>query len=63
MAGVSLSKQQELLDAQSIALNGLHSLSKVQSEALEESRYIILWIWNEFRTCLNFSHFLLDLQE
>ncbi|KAL0549061.1 hypothetical protein IC582_013541 [Cucumis melo] len=38
MAGVSLSKQQELLDAQSIALNGLHSLSKVQSEALEESR-------------------------
>ncbi|CAK9322236.1 unnamed protein product [Citrullus colocynthis] len=38
MAGLSLDKQQELLDAQSTALNGLHSLSKVQSEALEESR-------------------------
>ncbi|KAG6581258.1 Protein GAMETE EXPRESSED 1, partial [Cucurbita argyrosperma subsp. sororia] len=38
MAGLSLDKQQELLDAQSTALNGLHSLSKVQSEALEDSR-------------------------
>lgn len=37
MAWLSLNKQQELLDAQSIALSGLHSLSKVQSEALEES--------------------------
>ena len=42
MAGLSLDKQQELLDAQSTALNGLHSLSKVQSEALEDSRYIKL---------------------
>ncbi|XP_022143320.1 protein GAMETE EXPRESSED 1-like [Momordica charantia] len=38
IAGLSLDKQKELLDAQSTALNGLHSLSKVQSEALEESR-------------------------
>lgn len=55
MAWLSLNKQQELLDAQSIALSGLHSLSKVQSEALEESGYKKLWIWNRFRTCLNFS--------
>ncbi|CAK9318017.1 unnamed protein product [Citrullus colocynthis] len=38
MAWLSLNKQQELLDAQSIAFSGLHSLSQVQSEALEESR-------------------------
>ncbi|XP_041002437.1 protein GAMETE EXPRESSED 1 [Juglans microcarpa x Juglans regia] len=38
MAGVSLEKQQQLLDGQSTALEGLKSLTKFQSDALEESR-------------------------
>ncbi|MED6143283.1 hypothetical protein PIB30_004786 [Stylosanthes scabra] len=38
MAGVSLDKQQQLLDGQSTALEGLNSLSEFQSKALEESR-------------------------
>ncbi|XP_024641633.2 protein GAMETE EXPRESSED 1 [Medicago truncatula] len=38
MAGVSLEKQQELLDGQSTALKGLNSLNEVQFKALEESR-------------------------
>ncbi|XP_044506867.1 protein GAMETE EXPRESSED 1-like [Mangifera indica] len=38
MAGVSLEKQQELLQGQSTALDGLQFLTKFQSEALEESR-------------------------
>ena len=40
MAGKSLDKQQELLDGQSMALEGLSSLSEFQSKAIEESRYI-----------------------
>lgn len=38
IAGVSLDKQKELLDSQSVALEGLHVLTKFQSQALEESR-------------------------
>ncbi|KAM4083230.1 hypothetical protein ACB094_08G040400 [Castanea mollissima] len=38
MAGVSLDKQQQLLDGQSTALEGLQILTKFQSKALEESR-------------------------
>ncbi|XP_047974363.1 protein GAMETE EXPRESSED 1-like [Salvia hispanica] len=38
MAGTSLDKQKELLDGQSIALEGLDFLTKFQSQALEESR-------------------------
>ena len=38
MAGLSLDKQKQLLDGQSLALNGLQVLSKFQSQALEESR-------------------------
>jgi chromosome segregation ATPase len=38
MAGISLDKQQQLLDGQSIALKGLNSLNEVQHKALEESR-------------------------
>ncbi|KAG8365283.1 hypothetical protein BUALT_Bualt18G0088400 [Buddleja alternifolia] len=38
MAGTSLDKQKELLDGQSVALEGLNSLTKFQSRALEESR-------------------------
>lgn len=38
MAGVSLDKQQQLLDGQTTALKDLESLTRFQSEALEESR-------------------------
>ena len=38
MAVISLDKQQQLLDEQSMALEGLKILTKFQSEALEESR-------------------------
>ncbi|GAA0176944.1 hypothetical protein LIER_29634 [Lithospermum erythrorhizon] len=38
MAGLSLDKQKELLDIQSVALQGVNSLTKFQSQALEESR-------------------------
>ncbi|XP_061340357.1 protein GAMETE EXPRESSED 1-like [Gastrolobium bilobum] len=38
MAGISLGKQQQLLDGQSTALKGLDSLNEFQSKALEESR-------------------------
>ncbi|KAJ0043891.1 hypothetical protein Pint_18542 [Pistacia integerrima] len=38
MAGVSIDKQQQLLQGQSTALDGLQFLTKFQSEALEESR-------------------------
>ncbi|XP_022734465.1 protein GAMETE EXPRESSED 1 [Durio zibethinus] len=38
MAGVSLDKQQQLLEVQSTALEGLRFLTRFQSEALEESR-------------------------
>ena len=38
MAGISLDKQQQLLDGQSTALKGLNSLSEFQSKALDESR-------------------------
>nr|GMD01942.1 protein GAMETE EXPRESSED 1 [Ipomoea batatas] len=38
IAGDSLDKQKELLDSQSVALEGLHVLTKFQSQALEESR-------------------------
>ncbi|XVF80444.1 hypothetical protein PTKIN_Ptkin15bG0073700 [Pterospermum kingtungense] len=37
-AGVSLDKQQQLLEGQSTALEGLRFLTRFQSEALEESR-------------------------
>ncbi|EOY02276.1 Gamete expressed protein 1, putative [Theobroma cacao] len=37
-AGISLDKQQELLEGQSTALEGLRSMTRFQSEALEESR-------------------------
>ncbi|KAK9284604.1 hypothetical protein L1049_023780 [Liquidambar formosana] len=37
MAGISLDKQKELLDGQSKTLEGLRSLTKFQSQALEES--------------------------
>ncbi|XP_017974430.1 PREDICTED: protein GAMETE EXPRESSED 1-like [Theobroma cacao] len=37
-AGISLDKQQEVLEGQSTALEGLRSLTRFQSEALEESR-------------------------
>ncbi|KAK6158577.1 hypothetical protein DH2020_005891 [Rehmannia glutinosa] len=38
MAGTSLDKQKQLLDGQSVAMEGLHFLTKFQSQALEESR-------------------------
>ncbi|KAL7122482.1 hypothetical protein ACP275_01G048400 [Erythranthe tilingii] len=38
MAGTSLDKQKQLLDGQTVALEGLHFLTKFQSQALEESR-------------------------
>ncbi|KAF1894980.1 hypothetical protein Lal_00022476 [Lupinus albus] len=38
MTGISLDKQQQLLDGQSTALKGLNSLTEYQSKALEESR-------------------------
>ncbi|KAK4435601.1 protein GAMETE EXPRESSED 1 [Sesamum alatum] len=38
MAGTSLDKQKQLLDGQSVALEGLHFLTKFQSQALDESR-------------------------
>lgn len=38
MAGTSLDKQKELLEGQSVALDGLNFLTKFQSQALEESR-------------------------
>ncbi|PSS00287.1 Protein GAMETE EXPRESSED 1 like [Actinidia chinensis var. chinensis] len=38
MTGLSLDKQKQLLDGQSVALDGLQFLSKFQSQALEESR-------------------------
>lgn len=38
IAGISLDKQKELLDAQSTALEGLRFLTKFQSQALQESR-------------------------
>ncbi|KAF7816313.1 protein GAMETE EXPRESSED 1-like [Senna tora] len=38
LAGISLDKQQELLDGQSTALEGLNSLSEFYSKAQEESR-------------------------
>ncbi|XP_073051910.1 protein GAMETE EXPRESSED 1-like [Primulina eburnea] len=38
MAGTSLDKQKQLLDGQSVAIEGLHFLTKFQSQALEESR-------------------------
>ncbi|KAM7523886.1 hypothetical protein LguiA_013788 [Lonicera macranthoides] len=37
-AGISLEKQNQLLDGQSLALEGLQGLTKFQSQALEESR-------------------------
>lgn len=37
-AGISLEKQNKLLDGQSLALEGLQVLTKFQSQALEESR-------------------------
>lgn len=38
IAGVSLDRQKQLLDGQSVALEGLEFLTKFQSQALEESR-------------------------
>ncbi|CAA0831894.1 Protein GAMETE EXPRESSED 1 [Striga hermonthica] len=38
IAGTSLDKQKQLLDGQSVALEGLNFLTKFQSQALEESR-------------------------
>ncbi|PIN26271.1 hypothetical protein CDL12_00975 [Handroanthus impetiginosus] len=38
IAGTSLDKQKQLLDGQSVALDGIHFLTKFQSQALEESR-------------------------
>ncbi|XP_027336789.1 protein GAMETE EXPRESSED 1 [Abrus precatorius] len=38
MAGISLDKQQQLLDGQSTALKSLNSLTEFQSKALDESR-------------------------
>ncbi|KAF7130030.1 hypothetical protein RHSIM_Rhsim10G0182400 [Rhododendron simsii] len=38
LAGISLDKQKQLLDGQSVALDGLEFLTKFQSQALEESR-------------------------
>ncbi|KAL3520932.1 hypothetical protein ACH5RR_019081 [Cinchona calisaya] len=38
MAENSIEKQKQLLDGQSMALNGLHLLTETQSKALEESR-------------------------
>ncbi|KAE9612936.1 hypothetical protein Lalb_Chr05g0212271 [Lupinus albus] len=37
MAGISLDKQQQVLDGQFMALQGLNSLSEIQSKAIEES--------------------------
>lgn len=38
ITGISLGRQQELLDGQSTALDGLRFLTEFQSNALEESR-------------------------
>ncbi|CAN8255280.1 unnamed protein product [Cochlearia groenlandica] len=38
MAGNSLDKQKELLDGQSVALDGLQFLTRFQTEAMQESR-------------------------
>ena len=38
MAGISIDKQQQLLEGQSTALEELNSLTEFQSKALEESR-------------------------
>ena len=38
LTGISLDKQQEVIDGQSTALEGLQNLTKFQSEALEDSR-------------------------
>lgn len=38
LAGTSLDKQKELLEGQSVAIDGLNFLTKFQSQALEESR-------------------------
>lgn len=38
-AGISLEKQNQLLDGQSLALEGLQGLTKFHFQALEESRY------------------------
>lgn len=38
VAGLSLEKQKQLLDTQAMALEGLDTLAKFQSRALEESR-------------------------
>lgn len=40
LAGTSLDKQKELLEGQSVALDGLNFLTKFQSQALEESRFV-----------------------
>lgn len=37
-AGMSLDKQKQFFDGQSVALEGLHFLTKFQSQALEDSR-------------------------
>jgi len=42
MAGTSIDKQQELLQKQSLALEGLQSLTSFLSKALQESRYLSL---------------------
>lgn len=39
VAGMSLDRQNQLLDGQSVALEGLRFLTNFQSQALEESRY------------------------
>ncbi|XP_062153135.1 protein GAMETE EXPRESSED 1-like [Alnus glutinosa] len=41
IAGISLDKQKQLIEGQSEALQGLQSLAKFQSQALEESRVIL----------------------
>lgn len=41
---ISLERQKQLLQGQSAALEGLHSLTKFQSQALEESRCIYIYI-------------------
>ncbi|GMP53685.1 hypothetical protein CsSME_00019081 [Camellia sinensis var. sinensis] len=38
MAGISLEKQKQVLDGQSLAFEGLKSLTKFQLQALEENR-------------------------
>lgn len=41
IAGISLDKQKQLLDGQSMALDGLQFLTKFQSQALDESRFTL----------------------